>query len=58
MPQISHFVSVKFKESVTQDDIVNLMKSLQGLKDRLNGLLTFTHGKNVSPENLHKGKIV
>ena len=55
MPQIKHAVLVKFKSSTPPAKIDEVFAALEGLKDKIPGLLDFTGGPYSSEEGLNKG---
>jgi hypothetical protein len=52
---IRHIVLVRFAASLAQSEIDKVFASLQGLKDRIPGILAFSGGANNSPEPLTRG---
>jgi hypothetical protein len=54
---VAHIVVLKFKEEISSEQISQLMQKLVGLKERMPYMLSFSHGTNMSPENLNKGSL-
>jgi hypothetical protein len=53
--KVQHVVCFKFKEGVTEAQIAAMEKEFAALKDKIEGIVKFEHGKNNSPEGLSKG---
>lgn len=53
--KLRHLVFFKFKDSVTQDDIVTVEKAFSELPSKIEQIKGFEWGINNSPENLNKG---
>lgn len=53
--KIKHIVLLKFKKSITENTISDLMDKLNKLKIQIGGIETFSWGKYNSPEGLNQG---
>lgn len=53
--KVQHVVCFKFKEGTTEAQIAAMEKEFAALKEKVEGMVAFEHGKNNSPEGLHKG---
>lgn len=54
-PGLRHVVLFKFKESATEADIQQIVKAFKELPEKIDGILDFEWGTNVSPEGLSEG---
>jgi len=52
---IKHIVLLPFKASLSPSDISKVMSAISALQDIIPEVLSFSYGKNNSPENLHQG---
>jgi Stress responsive A/B Barrel Domain len=55
MPRFLHIVLLQFRPAVTAEEIASVFVLLEGLKDKIPGLLEFTGGPYSSPEGINKG---
>lgn len=55
MPRFKHVVLVRLKPETTPAKISEIFQTLGNLRDRIPGLLDFTHGPYSSPEGLNQG---
>ncbi len=49
-PMIRHIVLLRYRAEVGADERARLMADLEGLRDRLPGMVSFTAFRNISPE--------
>jgi len=52
---MQHIVLFKFKPEVTKEEIEKIETAFDGLKDKVDQIIGYEAGTNVSPENLDKG---
>jgi len=52
---VRHIVVFKYKSSATAEQIEEVNKAFEGLKNRIPGILSFEHGANNSPEKKDQG---
>ena len=52
---LRHVVFFKFKESSSQEDIESVIKAFSDLPGKINTILGYEWGTNISPENLAQG---
>ncbi|XP_047340877.1 stress-response A/B barrel domain-containing protein HS1-like [Impatiens glandulifera] len=55
MELVKHILLAKFKESVSEDEIQQLIKGYANLVDLIEPMKAFHWGKDVSIENMHQG---
>ena len=55
MPQVKHVVLLRFKPGFSDEAASKLLAELDGLREKVPGLLDFSGGPNNSPEGLHRG---
>jgi len=55
MPEVQHVVLIKFKQDITEDQIVDVYAQLEELKEWIPGILSFAGGPYSSPEGLNQG---
>ena len=53
--RLLHVVSLKFKDSATQEQIKEVEVAFRALKDKIPGIVSLEWGTNVSPEKHDKG---
>lgn len=54
-PVYRHIVLFKFKDTAKADEIQTIEKNFADLPNKINTIVDFEWGKNVSPENLNQG---
>ena len=52
---VRHIVVFKYKPEATEAQIRQVTDTFAALKDRIDGITSFEHGVNNSPENLNRG---
>jgi len=52
---IRHFVALKYKETVTKEQIEEIEHAFQDLKSKIPQVVSIEWGPNISPENRNKG---
>ena len=52
---LRHIVIFKYTPAATQDQIQEVTDAFRDLQNKIPGILTFEHGINNSPENMHLG---
>jgi hypothetical protein len=53
--QLNHVVLIKFKSSVTPEQIKKVEEAFAALKEKVPGVTSLRYGTNVSPEKKNKG---
>jgi len=53
--QVRHLVVFKYKPDATPDQIAEATQAFKGLKNKIPGIVSFEHGKNISPEHKDLG---
>lgn len=54
-PVVRHVVVFKYKATATAAQIAEVTAGFRAMKDKIPGILSFEHGKNISPEKLDQG---
>ncbi len=52
---VRHVVLVRFREDADPGEVAAVFRELAGIIDRVEGMLDFQAGPNVSPEGLNRG---
>lgn len=55
MSKVKHIGLVKFKESISQEQIDNLFEQLLDISESVEGIEDYVSGPNSSPEGLNEG---
>jgi hypothetical protein len=55
MPQVKHAVVLRFRAATPPETVKSLFRALDGLRQKVPGLLDFSGGPYSSPEGLNKG---
>lgn len=50
-----HFVMFKFQEQATEAQVQEIVEAFGALKNKVDSIVAYEHGTDVSPENLSKG---
>ena len=53
--RLRHVVCFKYKEGTSEKKIAEINKAFRGLKQKIDGIISFEMGTNNSPEGLNKG---
>ena len=55
MKSIKHIVLLKIKEEINEERVKRCLEAIDGLKDKIEGIISIDYGKDSSPENKNQG---
>ena len=55
MARVKHVVLLRFKPETSEETVASIFRSLDGLRNKIPGLLDFSGGPYSSPEGLNRG---